>query len=144
LGTDSRQMNGGYYRGTYVIFDLRRSPSEYNVKKPKVVSFFQFKDLTYQQVVTEINKELPINLKHNEELVDRIHKKYPILTKTEISIIVKAVFQSLRDLLLLGKVLNFNTLFFDTKLYFFTHLRDGNILPALKVQMSTPPPLRKI
>ena len=41
----------------------------------------------------------------------------------------------------IGKT-NFNNLFFDTKLHFFEHRRKGRILPALKVKISTPPPLR--
>jgi hypothetical protein len=113
------------------------------MKKPKMVREYYFKDLSNKQVVDMVNKELPINLKYNENLVDRVHARYPLLDKTQISIIVKAIFQSFRDLLILGKVLNFNNLFFDTKLHFFDHRRDGHILPSLKVKISTPPPLRK-
>ena len=113
------------------------------MKKQKIVKPFFFKDLSKQEVVDILNMEYPINIKHNEDLVNRIHVRYPIISKTDISIIVKAVFQSFRDLLVLEKVLNFNTLFFDTKLFFFVHRCAGHILPALKVKISTPPKLRK-
>ena len=93
-------------------------------------------------MMEEINVQYPVNLKYNESLVDRIHDRYPLVSKTDVSIVVKAVFQSFRDLLVLGKVLNFNNLFFDTKLHFFDHRRGGHILPSLKVKISTPPPLR--
>lgn len=95
-------------------------------------------------MVDKLNKELPINIRYNEELIDRIHARYPLLDKTKVSIIVRGIFQSLRDLLVLGKVLNFNNLFFDTKLLFFAHRRNGHILPSLKVKITTPPPLRNL
>jgi len=112
------------------------------MKKPKVVNPFSFKDLDHQQMVDLVNNENPISLKYNEDLINRVHAKYPLISKVETSIIVKAIFQSLRDLLVLGKVLNFNNLFFDTKLHFFAYRKAGAILPSLKVKMSTPPPLR--
>jgi hypothetical protein len=94
-------------------------------------------------MVDLLNEELPVKLKYNEDLVNRVHKRYPYLDKTSVSIIVRGIFQSLRDLLILGKVLNFNKLFFDTKFHFFDHGKKGHILPFLKVKISTPPPLRK-
>ena len=114
-----------------------------NMKKPKTVKPFYFKDLTHQQMLDILNKENPVNLKYNEELVNRVYARYPYIDKPQVSLIVKAIFQSLRDLLVLGKVLNFNNLFFDTKLHFFDYRKDGHILPSLKVKISTPPPLRR-
>jgi hypothetical protein len=112
------------------------------MKKPKTVKTFYFKDYTHQQVVDLLNKYDPISLKHNQDLVERVYQRYPFIDKSEVGIIIKAVFSSFRDLLVLGKVLNFNSLFFDTKLHFFKHRRDGHILPSLKVRIATPPPLR--
>lgn len=93
-------------------------------------------------MVDYLNEYYPISLKHNEDLINRVHSKYPLIDKSEVGIIVKAVFASFRDLLVLGKILNFNNLFFDTKLHIFAHRRNGHILPSLKVRISTPPKLR--
>ena len=90
-----------------------------------------------------LNEEYPVNMKYNEELVNRIYDRYPLIDRASVSLIVKSIFQSFRDLLVLGKVLNFNNLFFDTKLHFFDYRKNGHILPSLKVKISTPPPLRK-
>jgi hypothetical protein len=111
--------------------------------KLKKIKEYYFTDLDRKDMVDQLNNDLPVNIKFNEDLVDRVHARYPLLDKTEVSIIIKAVFQSIRDLLVLGKILNFNTLFFDTKLYFFGHRRNGHILPSLKVKITTPPTLRK-
>ena len=131
----SRQTFGGSMGEVRYMYEV--------MKKQKTVAPFSFKDLTHQQMVDQLNDYYPISLKHNEDLVDRVHAKYPLLDKSEVGIIVKAVFASFRDLLVLGKVLNFNNLFFDGKLHFFKHRRAGLILPSLKVRISTPPKLRK-
>jgi hypothetical protein len=113
------------------------------MKKQKTIVPFQFREQTNQQMVDELNADYPISLKHNEDLVNRVHAKYPLLDKSEVGIVIKAVFASFRDLLVLGKIMNFNNLFFDAKLHFFDHRRAGHILPSLKVRISTPPKLRK-
>lgn len=114
------------------------------MKKPKVIKPFSFKDLSHQEVVDLINEHYPVNIKYNEDLVNRVYERYPVIDKYEIAIIIKAVFQSFRDLLILGKILNFNKLFFDMKFLFFDYRKNGHILPSLKVKISTPPPLRKL
>jgi hypothetical protein len=129
----------GDHRGSNDIYER----GQFRMKKQKTVVPFYFKDMTNQQMVDHLNDNYPISLRHNEDLVNRVYARYPILDKSEVGIIVKAVFASFRDLLILGKILNFNSLFFDTKLHFFDHRRDGRILPSLKVRMSTPPKLRK-
>ena len=113
------------------------------MKKPKIVKPFSFRENSHQQMVNLINHDLPIDIRYNEELVDRVHARYPLMDKTQTSIIIKAIFRSLRDLLILGKVLNFNNLFFDTKLLAFRYRKGSAIFPSLKVKITTPPPLRK-
>ena len=113
------------------------------MKKEKTVVPFEFKDYTHQQIVDQLNNLYPISLKHNEDLVNRVHARYPLLDKSEVGIIIKAIFSSFRDYLVLGKVMNFNKLFFDCKLLFFTHNRGSVISQAVKVQVTTPPQLRK-
>lgn len=114
------------------------------MKKPKFARPFFFKDKSHLELLEEVNTDYPINLKHNSDLIDRIYARNPYLTKVEIAQIIMAVFQSIRDFMILGKVINFNTLFFNTKLHFFTRTEVAHILPALKVHISTPPPLRKV
>jgi len=113
------------------------------MKKVKTIKQFQFKDQTNQEMVDYLNSKYPISLKHNEDLINRVHSRYPLLEKSEVGVIVKGVFASIRDLLVLGEILNFNKLFFDTKLHFFTHTKGVVIFPSLKVKISTPPILKK-
>lgn len=113
------------------------------MKKQKTVKPFFFKNLSHQDMVDVVNTDLSINLKYNEDLVNRVYNRYPLIPKTDVIKTITAIFSSLRDLLILGKVLNFNTLFFDTKLFFFDYKRFGAIFPTVKVKISTPPPLKK-
>jgi hypothetical protein len=112
------------------------------MKKQKTVKPFSFKDTTNQQMVDQVNDQYPISLKYNEDLVNRVSARYTLIDKSEVAVIIKATLQSFRDLLILGKVLNFNNLFFDAKLHFFDYRKNGHILPSLKVKISTPPKLR--
>lgn len=111
--------------------------------KSRVIKEYFFKDLDHKEMIEDLNNNFPVNLSYSEDIINRIHLRYPILSKTDISLIVKAVFQSIRDLLFLGKILNFNTLFFDTKLLVFAHRRKGVTFPSVKVKISTPSQFRE-
>jgi hypothetical protein len=111
------------------------------MKKPKKVKSFFFKDMTHEEMSDLLNEELPIVIRYNEGLINRVHEKYPLISKYEISLIVRAVFESFRDFMVLGKVLNFNKLFFNTKLFFYLSKFDHKT-PNLTVQITTPPRLR--
>lgn len=89
-----------------------------------------------------VNSELPINIKTLESLVDRIYKRYPMIDKTQISVIVRAALESIRELLILGNVINFNKFVFNMKLHFFTHYYK-KLRAALKVKLSTPPSIKR-
>jgi hypothetical protein len=93
-------------------------------------------------MVDELNTERPVSLKYNEDLVNRVYARYPVIDKSEVGLIIKAVFSSIRDLWILGNVLNFNNLFLGAKLHFFQRPGGGRILPSLKVRLATPPHLR--
>ena len=112
------------------------------MKKPKTIKPFFFKDKSHQQVIDELNKSLPIRLKYNEDLINKVHARYPLINKTEISIIITNIFQSFRDLLFSGNILNFHNLFFNVKLHFYDYTSSGRKLSRLKVKTTTPPSLR--
>jgi len=103
---------------------------------------YTFRNKSHQQMVDELNTERPVSLKYNEDLVNRVYARYPVIDKSEVGLIIKAVFSSIRDLWILGNILNFNNLFLGAKLHFFQRPGGGRILPSLKVRLATPPHLR--
>jgi len=82
------------------------------------VGNFKFKDIENSQVYDIINSELPIGLKNENDLIQRIHEKYPYIKKYEVAIIVKYVFEVIRENLILGKAITFYNLFCDMHLSF--------------------------
>ena len=60
-----------------------------------------------------------------------------------MSIIIKTVFQSFRELLILGKILNLKGLFTDAKLFCYkTKTRTGDIVSVVRMKISTPSELK--
>jgi hypothetical protein len=101
---------------------------EERLKKLKAVKLI-YKDHTPEQIVEIFNKELPISLKYNEDLINRISDKYPLLTKAEIAVIVTGVFQSIRDLLLMGKAINVKKLLCNLKLRYLKYKNNYKLKP---------------
>ena len=113
------------------------------MKKIKTVKEFSYLGISKQEMVNLLNSEEPINIRGLEPLIDRIYEKYPIIDKVEISLIVRAVFESIRDFLLLGHIININKFIFDMKLHFFQHVINDRSNTALKVKLKTPPKIKK-
>lgn len=113
------------------------------MKNVKTTEAFWFKGMTHQQVADQLDEDYPIDLRHNIELVNRVYSKCPFLEKNQISLIIKTIFKLIRSLFILGKILNFHNLFFDTKLKVFPYHRGDAIFPSVKVCISTPPKLKK-
>ena len=103
---------------------------------------FFFSDYDKDEFIEIINERYPIKFSKHKDLIERIHARYPLIDKGKITMIVIRTFESFRELLLLGKILNFNRFIFDMKLHFFTQLRN-KITPLLKVKLKTAPALKK-
>lgn len=106
---------------------------------------FSFTNRSNKEMADEVNEEYPIQLVRNQDLVERVFQRYQVLGKAEVAIIVKAVFTCMRELLILGKVLNLNKLFADVKLKFWMSHGGGQPIPIpyCKVSTSTPKKMRK-
>jgi hypothetical protein len=96
-----------------------------------------------KELIEDINKDLPINIKKLEVIVNRIHEKYPLLDKSDVAIVVKTIFETMRELLIKNHEISVNNFFKSMKFYYFTHCRQGHIIPALKIKINTSPKLRK-
>jgi hypothetical protein len=114
------------------------------MKKTKKTTKLIFNEITDQEIIQLINKDYPINIKFMERIIDRIYAKYPLIDKIEISIIVRAVFESIREFLILGYIINFNRFVFDMKLHVFEYAAKTKKYLGLKVKATTPPSIRKI
>lgn len=109
----------------------------------KLKNMFRFKGKSFDEKIKEVNSSIPINLKYNEDLVNRIYDQYPYIEKHEISNIVLTTFSIIRECLIRGDIINIYNLFFNMKLFFFHATKDGVIISRLKGELTTAPKLRK-
>lgn len=100
---------------------------------------YEFTNLSKEQLAAETRLEIPIKLKKIEDIIDKIHTRYPAASKSEITFVVKEVFETIRESLILGDTINFSRFLSDTKLYFFKR-RDKMIV---KVKLRTSKFLKK-
>lgn len=76
-----------------------------HARKKLTKADFYYENMTHSQFVDMIDREFPISLKYNANLINRIQARYPILTKSQIAIIVKALFLAIRRIILMGDYL---------------------------------------
>jgi nucleoid DNA-binding protein len=66
---------------------------------------------TFDEVISAINKQYPIKFDKGEDLIERIHARYPLVSKTEIAVIINATFESIREFLIRGEIVTVSGLF---------------------------------
>lgn len=108
------------------------------MNKKKLVKKINYKNLTLDQLIDQVNQCLPINLSDKFSLIEQIHEKYPLVDKKDISITVKAFFDVLRESLLSGDIIHFNKTFSSMKLHIYKYHRDNKDHISVKVKLSTP------
>lgn len=88
-----------------------------------------------------LNNNYPVSLYYNTDLVERVCARYPLVDKSTVSLTVKYIFKAVRELLVLGRVLNVKPLFWRMRLWFFTHGANKKVFSkkfaVLKVKMET-------
>jgi len=92
----------------------------------------------HKEVYEEANSSLKISLKYNEDLINRVCKRHPLIPKQDIIIVLTKSMEVMRDILIQGDIINFSKLFTDTKLYFQKSERFGKLRTLVKVRMVSP------
>jgi hypothetical protein len=83
------------------------------------------------------NYNIPISLKHIQHIIDKVSDRYPLLSKAEITLIIKTFFISIREILLAGDILSLNNFFSHMHLISFDSNRKSKFLRIIKVKLST-------
>lgn len=96
------------------------------------------KDISYDDLVEEINKNLPIKVKI-KDVVNHIHNIYPFISKIEIALIVKNTFEVIREQILFGNKINVKYLFNE----FYLSLAKRNKFICLEAKGNTTPKIRR-
>lgn len=112
------------------------------MKYTKQIKKFIFQ-LPHDEIAQQIDDDYPITLKYNENLVDRVHSRYPFVSKKDVILVITAVFQIMRKVLILGDIINFHHLFFDVKFLFYFIIKNKKLTKNLKLKIKTPPGIKK-
>lgn len=84
-------------------------------------------------------EDLPeVSLKHIFSIIERVHNRYPTISKTEVVLIIKALLEVIRELLVLGKIVSINDLFDHAIVLFYIVKRKNGVFPSVKIRVQTP------
>lgn len=88
--------------------------------------------------INNLNDDLPLKLKALEPMVENIYKKYPVISKGEISLIIKMFMEEIREQLLQGYSINVYQCLLNMKLYTYCKLNNDKLLSNVRIQVNTP------
>jgi nucleoid DNA-binding protein len=86
----------------------------------------------------ELDQLLPIKISALEDIIDRIHIQYPLVSKVDIVIVVKSFFECIRYLLYINDTVSINNFIGRMKLNKFYRSHINKILTCYSVRISTP------
>lgn len=85
----------------------------------------------------DLDQECPISIKYLEDIINRVHLRYPLIEKYKVSIIIQTLFQIIRTLIMDGKVVSLNGLFHNMKIIYFIKNRQKQTIYHSKIKLST-------
>lgn len=95
------------------------------------------KDISYDDLIQEINKSFPVKIKI-KNIVNDIHEIYPLIPKSDIALIIRNLFLTIREQVLFGNKINVKYIFneFHLKIIkknnFFCLEGKGKTLPKVR------------
>ncbi len=107
-------------------------------KTKKLYKQIPLKDINYPDLFQEINKSYPINFK-KYNFLNKVHEKHPLLQKEDIALVVKAIFETIRENVIEGYSINVKNLFNEFRLSLIKKKDFKN----LKINNRTVPSIRR-
>lgn len=78
-----------------------------------------------------------ISLKHISQIIDRVHNRYPILSKYQITLIIKGFLDQIQLLLINNDIITIRGLFSDMKIISFNKILNNKFVRMVKVKLNT-------
>lgn len=91
----------------------------------------------------ELSVEFPISLKHIQPLIENVSRRYPLLPKYKIVMIVKIFFEVLRYFLIIGDTITLRHLFSVMKISTYTRINNNKYQRQIKINLTTSKDLNK-
>jgi nucleoid DNA-binding protein len=86
------------------------------MRTSKLLRKFYFKD--EKKLWDSINKKFPLKINKLSSIVEKVSERYPAIGKDDVAIIIKAMCECLREVLIKGGIIAFSDLFTTFKLSF--------------------------
>lgn len=87
--------------------------------------------------MNDLNREFPISLAHMQHIIDRIHTRYPLVEKYDITLITKTFFETVRSIMLDGGSVSIVNFFTNMHLYSFDKIRKNKYSRIVKIKLNT-------
>jgi hypothetical protein len=85
----------------------------------------------------ELTDRFPIHLDRIQSIIDRIHNRYPLVSRYEVVLIVKTFFEITRTLMLKGNYLSINTLYANLHIIQYKRFNFKDIRNIIKTKLTT-------
>jgi hypothetical protein len=85
-----------------------------------------------------LNSHYPITLTKVQHIIDRVHLRYPTISRLDLTIIVKEFFSSMREIVSTGNSISINGFFSFMKLISFVRIYNNKEYFMTKMQVKSP------
>jgi hypothetical protein len=82
-------------------------------------------------------RDIPISLVRIQHIIDRVHNRYPLVDKSDIVIVIKAFFETLRSALFVGDTIAIANMFSKMHLYHFSRIQNNRFSRVVKIKLTT-------
>jgi hypothetical protein len=86
----------------------------------------------------ELDQLLPIQISSLDNIINRIHKQYPLISKLETVLIIRSFFENIRYLFYIGETISINNFVGRMKLNKFYSLHKNKMATCFNAQVATP------
>jgi len=93
--------------------------------------------------MNKFNRQFPINIKHLAHIIDRVSVRYPASPKSEIVMVAKAFFESMREILVQGDKLSVRELMSHAHLLYYSLILNGKFTRKVRIKLTTSKNLSK-
>lgn len=88
-------------------------------------------------ILHAMQDEYPISLVKIQHIIDRVHKRYPLVSKSDVTLVTKTFFECLRSILVAGDSLSISNMFTHMHLYRYNRISKNKFMHIVKVKLST-------
>lgn len=89
-------------------------------------------------IIKQLREAHPLSLRYNEDLIDRVYKRYPAIPKYKIAMIVKSFFEVLRGLFMMGDSITIQGLINNLHFTSFAQYKNGRYIRVIRPFSKTP------